>query len=66
MGYKEFELYNHLGNVIATVSDRKVREFGTVDMDDDFSTGTTDDWAEMLPAAATAAVILAGPISDQQ
>jgi hypothetical protein len=44
LGYREFELNNHLGNVIATVSDRKLREWGNQFINDQFVTGT-DGWA---------------------
>jgi RHS repeat-associated protein len=29
LGYRQYELGNHLGNVLATVSDRKIQEYGT-------------------------------------
>lgn len=61
LGFKEFELPNHLGNVIATVSDRKTPEIsGTVD-DFDFNnycnwggTGVTNSsgWLALTTSAA--------------
>jgi|GEM_PF-2875201 len=37
LGYKDFEMSNHLGNVITTLSDRKIKEWGNTLFNDDFS-----------------------------
>ncbi len=41
LGYKAFELTNHLGNVITTVSDRKIVQMGDEIINDQFTSGTT-------------------------
>lgn len=43
LGYKEFELNNHLHNVIATVSDRKIWQMGDEIVNNQFNSGI-DGW----------------------
>lgn len=45
-GKKQYELSNHLGNVLTTLRDRKLTDQLSIDMDDDFDNGTSlDGWA---------------------